>query len=276
MTRPATSGTQKKNRTTPSLSAGFEKNLSAYALAAGSAGVALLACVQPAEAKVVFTKTDITVPINGGVIQFDINGDGQVDFGLSAFGGGTTCTITQGRFKHDGQRHPLGCPFDDQLKVVPAQPANEVWQAGSSYGVKCAADVPRGVLIGFRRPFGSGAMVMYGDAGTSQGFQFCPWRNGTSRPFLGVKFSDTTGAVHYGWIRVTVNFVSATINGYAYETVPNKPIIAGATTGASNASVVEPSIELAPRFPEVASLGRLAQGAAGLAVWRREDSVIAQ
>jgi hypothetical protein len=40
----------------------LEKNLSTYAMAAGSAGVALLAFVQSAEAKIVFTKTDIVVP----------------------------------------------------------------------------------------------------------------------------------------------------------------------------------------------------------------------
>lgn len=269
--------TKIKGRTESLLSSALEKNLSAYALAAGSAGVALLACVQSSEAKVVFTKTNIVVPVNAGAIQFDINGDGQADFGLSAFGGPSTCTFTQARVKHETQRHPLGCPFDDQLKVVPAQAANEVWQAGTSYGAKCANDVPRGVVIGARRPFGTGAMVMYGDAGTSEGFQFCPWRGGSSRPFLGVKFLDTSGAVHYGWVRVTVNFIDATIDGYAYETTPNKAIHAGATTGADDeASLADPSDTLAPKAAEAASLGRLAQGAAGLAAWRREEEVLAQ
>ena len=71
-----------KKRSRSPLSAGLEKNLSCYALAAGSAGVALLACVQPADAKVVITKVDIPVPINAGPVNFDINGDGQNDFGL--------------------------------------------------------------------------------------------------------------------------------------------------------------------------------------------------
>ncbi len=274
----STSGAiETKGRTQSLLSSALEKNLSAYALAAGSAGVALLACVQPSEAKVVFTKTDIVVPVNAGSIQFDINGDGQADFGLSALGPTQSCTFTQARVKHEGQRHPLGCPFNDQLKVVPAQAANEVWQAGTSYGAKCANDVPRGVLIGARRPFGTGAMVMYGDEGTSEGNQFCPWRGGSSRPFLGVKFLDTSGAVHYGWVRVTVSFISATINGYAYETIPNKPILAGATSGADNdASMADPAGTLAPKGAEPASLGRLAQGAVGLAAWRREEEVLAQ
>src|SRR5271166_2222174 len=161
------------------LSSTLEKNLSAYTLAAGSAGVALLACAQPAEAKVVITKVDLTVPINGTPVQFDINGDGQMDFSLSAFADGG-CTSTSARAKLHNARPPLGCgPFDDQLRVVPAQAANEVWQAGTSYGAKCAADLGRGVRIDRLRPFAPGVMVMYGDEGSSEGNQFCPWRGGT-------------------------------------------------------------------------------------------------
>lgn len=283
MTLPSAQGsTQSKERTRSRLSAGLEKNLSTYALAAGSAGVALLACVQPSEAKVVATKTNIVVPVNGGVINFDINGDGQADFGLSAFAGPSTCTFTQARVrppksKSPKARPPLGCPFDDQLHVVPAQAANQVWQAGTSYGAKCAIDLGRNVLIGRTRPFGTGVMVMYGDAGTSEGFQFCPWRDSTpDRPYLGVKFLDTSGAVHYGWVRVRVDFVEATIEGYAYETVPNKPILAGALNGSDDeASQVNPPTSFIPTAPEAASLGRLAQGASGLAAWRREDEVLA-
>jgi hypothetical protein len=266
---------QPKPRSRSLLSAGLEKNLSTYAMAAGSAGVALLACVQPADAKVIATKTNIVVPVNGGVIQFDINGDGQMDFGLSAKGNlSTTCTFTQARVRRP-KAPPLGCPFNDQLKVVPAQAANEVWQAGTSYGAKCAANLAGGARIGFGRPFGTGVMDMYGDVGTSQGNQFCPWRSG-AHPYLGVKFLDTAGAVHYGWVRVQVSFIRSTIEGYAYETVPNKPIHAGALNGPdSNASMVAPSDLLTPQAAEPARLGRLAQGASGLSAWRREDEVVA-
>jgi hypothetical protein len=281
MTLPSTSGAmQTPKRTRSPLSAGLEKNLSAYAIAAGSAGVALLACVQPAEAKVVFTKTNIVIPENGGVVQFDINGDGQNDFGLSAFGNtSTTCMFPQGTKKKNRKSPPpLGCPFDDQLHAIPAQAANEIWQAGTSYGAKCANDVARGIAIGPGRPFGTGDMVMYADTGTSEGHQFCPWKGQDKlRPFLGVKFLDTAGAVHYGWVRVSVVFVRATIVGYAYETIPNKPILAGATSGADDeASTLNPSQNLAPKTAEPTALGHLALGATGLNLWRREQEVIAQ
>jgi hypothetical protein len=266
-------------RTRPRLSAGLEKNLSTYAVAAASAGVALLACAQPAEGKVVFTKTNIVVPINGGMIQFDINGDGQNDFGLSARVTTGTSTCPQARVKRPDEHPPLGCPFNDRLKVAPAQPSNEIWQAGTAYGTNCAADQMRGAPINRTRPFGPGTMAMYVNSGTSQGHQFCPWdaANSPTKPYLGVKFLDTSGLVHFGWVRVTVVGFQATINGYAYETVPNKGLRAGYTTDAeSNANLVNPTPSLAPEALEPASLGRLAQGAAGLAAWRRENPVVAQ
>ena len=48
------------------------------------------------------------------------------------------------------------------------------------------------------------------------------------------------------------------LTGYAYETVPNKPIITGKTTGPD-------VITLDP-----ATLGHLAQGASGISAWREK------
>jgi hypothetical protein len=272
----APSPTHSKERSRSPLSAGLEKSLSSYALAAGSAGVALLACVQAADAKVVITKVDIPVPENAGVIQFDINGDGQMDFGLSAFGNGCATTSTQARAKHPHQRPPLGCGyFNDQLRVIPEQAANEVWQAGTQYGYNCAADVGRGVRIDRLRPFAPGMMVMYGDVGSSEGTPFCPWRiSNPPKPYLGVKFLDKEGAVHYGWVRVSSDFIFATITGYGYETIPNKPILAGAITEDDETSLLSPS-DVIPQPPQPATLGHLALGAAGLAAWRREEESLA-
>jgi hypothetical protein len=255
------------------LSSSLEKNLSAYALAAGSAGVALLACAQPADAKVVITKVDLTVPINGAPVQFDINGDGQMDFSLSAYAKGGCTSTSTARLKHHNARPPLGCGFfDDQLRVIPAQAANQIWQAGTSYGYNCAADLGRGVRIDRLRPFAAGAMVMYGDVGTSAGNQFCPWRfNDPPKYYLGLKFLDTGGNLHYGWVRVASGGIHATITGYGYETVPNKPILAGAISEADEAALT-PS-DITPQAPGPATLGHLALGAAALPAWREEETV---
>ncbi len=68
------------------------------------------------------------------------------------------------------------------------------------------------------------------------------------------------GQLHYGWARLNESCnqsghvgtgAKTLLTGYAYETIPDKPIVTGQTEG-SDAITVQP-----------ASLGRLAQGAAG-------------
>ena len=60
------------------------------------------------------------------------------------------------------------------------------------------------------------------------------WDNVDNR-YLGMKFT-INGKVHYGWARLSVTNlkdkfrITATLTGYAYETIPNKPIKAGKLT----------------------------------------------
>jgi hypothetical protein len=77
-----------------------------------------------------------------------------------------------------------------------------------------------------------GAMVSSaceGGAGSGQG----PWKN-VSHRYLGLRFV-IKNKVHYGWARFNISDancqVTATLTGYAYETMPNKAIIAGRTKG---------------------------------------------
>ena len=71
-------------------------------------------------------------------------------------------------------------------------------------------------------------------------------------------------------VTVTQNRFSATLTGYAYETIPGKAIIAGATKGPDDA---EPTASLKAPTPAPATLGMLALGAPGLSIWRREESM---
>jgi hypothetical protein len=105
--------------------------------------------------------------------------------------------------------------------------------------------------------------------------RFGPWLN-VRQAYLGIRFL-IKGNVHYGWARVKVvqdskhKFV-AIVTGYAYETIPGKPIIAGATKGPDDA---EPTAALSSHTPEPVTLGALALGAPGLSIWRRKESVLA-
>jgi hypothetical protein len=266
----------KQNREPVQLTRRLDKNLVTYTLAASAAGVGMMALTQAAEARVIATPANIVVPINGGLVQFDINGDGVPDFGLSA----TTFvqTFGTGAKRHPSQP-PLGGIFGGKLNAVPAQTANEVALNGM-YGTKpCAAAMAAGARIGPSLPFGAGNVLMAGILGTGcagSSFAYCHWK-GSHPPhaFLAVKFTDTAGSVHFGWVRITAQqslttHFNATITGYAYETVPNMPIFAGVTHGpVKDASLIDPRI-LAPKAPEAASLGMLALGAPGLSAWRRQ------
>jgi hypothetical protein len=104
-----------------------------------------------------------------------------------------------------------------------------------------------------------------------------------------MKFSDGKGRIHYGWARLSVStsfHFTATLTGYAYETIPGKPIKAGQTKGQINdvetisdsagsddpgagASLTTPI----PNIPQPASLGMLALGAPTVPLWRRKEAV---
>jgi len=81
-----------------------------------------------------------------------------------------------------------------------------------------------------------------------------PWHNVKNR-YLGMKFL-IKGKPHFGWARLNascspkVGGVTGLLTGYAYETIPNKPIVTGKTKGSD--VVVEH-----------ATLGHLAAGTSG-------------
>jgi hypothetical protein len=227
--------------TNRSVSAKLEKRIAAYMAAAGAAGVTLLG-VQPAEAKVVYTKT-FTKYQSGG-IPIDLNHDGVTDF-VVLYGGGI---------------HEL------VLDVAPQVTGNAV------VGGLTANAGFFGVAVGSKRAFttiktyyGVGIEMakffQYGQSSSLTG----PWADVTDR-YLGFKFL-INGEIHYGWARLTTtnDLLHVFLTGYAYETVPNKTIIEGHTSGADIASNhQQPS-------PQAASLGMLARGADALALWRRDE-----
>jgi len=61
------------------LSEPVHKQLNMYALAEGAAGVSLLAMVQPAEGKIVYTQTHHVIYGVGSYIDLDLNHDGLPD-----------------------------------------------------------------------------------------------------------------------------------------------------------------------------------------------------
>jgi hypothetical protein len=83
------------------------------------------------------------------------------------------------------------------------------------------------------------------------------------------------GRLHYGWARVTTvkasacnggPAVSATLTGFAYETIPGKSLKAGQTKKSDDTSIGEPNASLTTPTPEPATLGALAMGAPALSL----------
>jgi len=240
-------------RLTPTL----DKQLLAYATAATAAGIGLLA--QPAEAKIVYTAANTTIQGNGGNLNLDLNNDGIADF------------IIFNGFP-EGVRHPEGA-FDYGLNIYPAQAGNEIWGALSAKGWDCAAALPPSVKVGPGAAFQAESLPLFLASGsyTRGATEHCPWASKHRGAFVGLKFV-VGGQTHYGWAHITVASNGTVLNGYAYETVPNQPLLTGKTSG----PVVETQASLFFVLEEQpASLGLLAPGADGLAIWRRSEEIAA-
>jgi len=88
------------------------------------------------------------------------------------------------------------------------------------------------------------------------------WANVRNR-YLGLKF-EINGQIHYGWARLSVQrqqyHLTATLTGYAYETIPNTEIKAGQTSGGDDESSAGSSLPNSDNS-QLSSLGALALGA---------------
>jgi len=217
------------------LSPSLHKRLNMYAFAAAAAGVGMLSMAGSAEGKIVYTKTDQQIPPNFGIPPFylDVNNDGINDFSFINFFSSTSSTLN--------------------LTVAPVDKSNEIFSTGAGSAAALLAGVRVGPKGRFQKRLGDG--MASGDInGTCRG----PWID-AHRRYLGLKFI-IKGKVHFGWARLNVTCVypkaiNATLTGYAYETIANKPIVTGKTKG--------PDV-----IAEPATLGHLAQGSASISSWR--------
>jgi len=252
----------RRSKTPAKLADSTQQRLNMYALAAGAAGIGVLALSQSAAAKIVYTPANLKIVQNGGLITFDLNHDGVADFGLS------------------DKFSSVSSKWFDFLRAKPTKQANEIWGAACSFSSRelCAGALPKGTQIGpkgrFQKDYPAGEF-MYGL--NIDSYRYGAWRNVTR--YLGLKFL-IKGKIHFGWARVKVSrndlppYVRAVVTGYAYETIPGKAIIAGATKGPDDDAQPVPATHTSPT-PEPATLGMLALGAPGLSIWRREDPVAA-
>jgi hypothetical protein len=243
------------------------RQIAQYSLTAAMAGVSALALAAPAAGEVVVTRKTIPIPLtpidmpHPVKISMANNGVDNFTFHL------TNSPPNVGR----------SYSFNSLALVGATSNAADVYEG---YFV---APLPRGAKIGASAGFTAfESAVEQSVAGVSGRFlRGGYWGGNLKDHYVGVRFS-IAGQTHYGWIRLTVttnpglhgSAMSATVTGYAYETVPNKTILAG-TAGTTAQAGDKPSAEL--QLPEKLqnqrgpSLGMLAAGADAMPLWRREE-----
>ena len=235
------------------VSESLHQRLNSYALAASAAGVSLLALAQPAQAKVVYTPAHKRLPINNDFF-LDLNHDGTNDLRFHILTSEEDCSAHRGTCESWDAADLFVYPQIKGDEVVGKAPYASALRAGASIGPQAGFNTSRGIM---------GAVALFL---RSQPTYSGPWAD-AGKPvksrYLGLKFI-IKGKTHYGWARFNVRIyrnpestVSAVLTGYAYETIPNKPIIAGKTHG-NDVITPQPG----------ASLGTLAVGANGLRAWR--------
>jgi hypothetical protein len=232
------------------LSESLHRQLNAYALAASAAGVGVLALTQPAEGKIIYTEAHVVIrSASRDQYILDVNHDGVADFWFNASNWATKTSTSFaymkfGRAPREYSNQVRGHrPFDSALR--------------------------KGVRVGSGTSFNSRNGLM---AHANSDLRNHPWFSGdwansgkgVKGRYLGLKFY-IKGKPHYGWARANVkvstfpvNF-TVTLTGYAYETIPNKAIIAGKTRGPDVITIHD------------AGLGHLARGADAIPAWRGKE-----
>jgi hypothetical protein len=206
----------------------LHKRLNAYALAASAAGVGVLILAKPAEAKIVYSPAHVVIGSSHGLQHYslDLNHDEVADFSFVA----NSISFSSGAYAY--------------LDCAGSAPGN-VW--GRS---EFDSALRQGIRIGPCGRFNAPDQLMAAVGIYREQSSFIgPWANGgrgVKNRYLGLRFV-INGETHFGWARLNVNVqpnnVNATLTGYAYETIPNKPIIAGKRHGKDDMSVQPASLE---------------------------------
>jgi hypothetical protein len=250
-------------KTASNLSESVHQQFNISAVAAVVA-VAVVLSLAPAEAKIVYTPAN--QDLLKGQFDLDLNNDGKIDFTFTGSFTSTGC----GEF---------GNAITASLTVVPI--------SGNGYEGRKAARLGMGSPIGGQKFFAPAAQMASvirhcGQVPTFTGNWVVP---GMADGYLGLKLK-IRGKDHYGWAQIKTNFTigricwfSATLTGYAYETIAGKSIKAGQTKHAvderdeesfdTGASVTSPITDT----PQPASLVMLALGVRDVPLWRRKQSV---
>jgi len=248
------------NHSSPSsLNNKLDRKLFAYATAASAAGASILALAQPGHAEIVYTPANQTISANQ-TLNLDLNNDGIEDFDIENqfFPMGV-------KAGHHGGAFPTNGSYSEgNLMALPRVSPNRFLMNSSHLAEALLPGQPVGPNAKWNHQWGRmESCEARSDQSVSDRGQ---WLNVKTR-YLGLAFS-IQGQIHYGWARLNVSqsgcVITAVLTGYAYETIPGKPITTGKTSGPSEVAATE---GMAP------TLGLLAKGSIGLDAWRRDENL---
>jgi hypothetical protein len=271
-------------RKTVKLRQSVHHDLTVYALVAGAAGVSVLALAPASEAEIVYTPANEMIGRDGSY-KLDLNHDGIIDFAIFEIPHHTQLRTSQ----FLTVRGKLGNQVNCASSFCGSEPYAAALMKGNQIGPNLGGH-------GWITPPTDMAFELSTRQGSYYGFA---WANVSDR-YLGLKFK-INGETHFGWARLNVRLHKgarkdrtweAQLTGYAYETIAGKAIPAGQTSSdakdisaspqtaqprsrlshaagtASSGSMSEVFVASQPES-ELATLGALALGSGGLAIWRR-------
>ena len=244
----------------------LHQHLHAYALAASAAGVTMLALAQPSQAEIIYTPANVTIGPNQSY-SLDLNNDGTIDFTIVNQFQSSASGINWSVFV----QNPGG---GNAVAGFLAASGGFQWAYAFYSGFRITK--PARHFIASSRATMAWSHKLQNRY--SQGGSWNPSNSeGVYNRYLGLKFA-IKGKIHYGWAQLTTENLfghSATLTGYAYETIPNRGIKTGQQQG-TEGSVEQPGpAALAEPAQRPATLGMLALGSRALSIWRRKESPIA-
>lgn len=237
MTNPSSNATRRtfpRERTRAGLPEPLNQRLSAYALAAGAAGVAALACTVPADAAPVCGSPLAQILSTG---TFPLNPTGQF---------APPFNVAQTTYSYVGSTTSVNNSLWWNRGFFVANSAAAKVLLGPK---NLPADVTPGAEIGPGGQFGKGSsyglMFTYGKADPGSGTLLKHRGNFNllHTNYIGFQFSQS-GKVHYGWARLAVTFRNTAqfkhtvlhILAFGYESTPNAAIAAGSCSAAEQAN----------------------------------------
>jgi hypothetical protein len=266
----STEGTSASCRRPAVLSELLDGRLNSYALAAGAAGVALLACSTPAAEAAPVCNTlsvqlfrSVTYPFNPAgqtLAPFNL---GQSTVVLSSSGSNSSSVNWNRAFFAPNS---IGANLLVDSQGLPANVAS-----GAAIGP--GGNFGKGVSYALMFTYGKGPAHVSGTLSKHQGnFNF------QQENLFGFQFAQA-GSIHFGWARMKASIqlyqrsykrTRITLLGYGYESSPNTAIDAGSCTNGSNS---KQSAQTAPNDASSAkaeaTLGMLAFGSDSLSLWRK-------